>query len=72
MLNALVFKEETQCVIDEVAANEKASIQTIQSQKEELEELAQSGQKTYCDDYKEEKKPLKPTKKEISKDIDFI
>ena len=71
-LNALGFEEETQRVIDEVAANEEASIQTIQSQKEELEELAQSGQKTYCDDYKEEKKPSQPTKKEISKDIDFI
>ncbi len=71
-LNALGFEEETQRVIDEVAANEEASIQTIQSQKEELEELAQSGQKTYCDDYKEAKKPSQPTKKEISKDIDFI
>jgi len=68
-LNALEFNPDTQRVINDVAANETKSLQRIADEKAELEELANSGQKTYCDTYNGEDSK---EKKEIDKDIDFI
>lgn len=51
MLNNLAFDKETQSVIDEVAANKSESLLTIQTQKEELEDLVNDGKKTYYDSF---------------------
>lgn len=50
-LNALRFDKDIQIVLDEVAKNKSASLNAIKKQKEELENLSESGKKTYYDGF---------------------
>lgn len=50
-LNGLRFDKETQAVYDEVVKNRDSALKTIQTQKEELEHLANSGKKTFYDSF---------------------
>lgn len=51
VLNSLPFDKDIQIVLNEVANNKSASLNAIQSQKEELEALTNSGKKTYYDGF---------------------
>jgi len=50
-LNGVSFDKQTQAVYDEVNQNRTEALRAISAQKEELENLANSGKKTFYDDF---------------------